>query len=125
VGILMIVRIVQGFLMIELLLTILIIISIVSVGIGYYTKILIIQKDTELYIQATTHASQALERVLAQKSAVPYTKKNGLFTISVQPMYMAENNQFICVEAKVTWDSVLKTSRTISMHSGFARKISA
>jgi len=132
-GILMIIRTAHGFFMVELLIAILIMAIMAFVFMGYYSKILLIQKDTELYLHATTIVGSALEKVLSDK-IIP-TKNHqvdGLFTIdwhtTVKPLITShasqksDSDQFVIVEAVIRWESALKIPRKITLSSGFAYK---
>ncbi len=117
VGILMKKRVSQGFFMVELTIAILIMTITAFVCMGYYTKTLIIQKDTELYLHATTLASGALEKVISERKMPSYTqRKEGLFTID---WHTQLKDKFMFIDVVVRWQSTLKTSRSITLRSGF------
>jgi Tfp pilus assembly protein PilE len=119
-GILMITRTVQGFMMIELSIAILIMAIMGFVCMGYYTKTVIIQKDTALYLQATTLVSSAMEKLLSEKILPTQNQhKEGLFTIDWHTQQL-DNKQFVVIEATVSWQSMLNTPKTITIRSGFA-----
>lgn len=106
--------------MVELSIAILIMAIMAFVCMGYYTKTVIIQRDTELYLQATTVLSSALEKLLAERTLpISNQQKEGLFTIDWYMHTSDINKQFMIVQATVHWQSVLKVPRTITMHSGF------
>jgi Tfp pilus assembly protein PilE len=115
----MVIRNVQGFMMVELSIAILIMALMAFVCMGYYTKTMIIQKDTELYLQATTVVSSVLEKLLAEKTLpTKNQQKEGIFTVEWQTQN-SDHTQFVIVEATVSWQSLQKVPRTITMRSGF------
>ena len=104
--------------MVELTIAILIMTSMAFVCMGYYTKTVIIQKDIELYLQATTRASCALEKVLSEKKMPAHIQQTeGPFTLNWHTDF---KDQFIFIDVVVHWQSLLKTPRTITLRSGFA-----
>lgn len=116
-GLLMKKRNLHGFFMVEIAIAILIMTITAFICMGYYTKTVVIQKDTELYLQATTIASSALEKVIAERKMSAYTqKKEGLFTID---WHTHLQDKFMFVDVVVRWQSALKTSRFIMLRSGF------
>jgi type II secretory pathway pseudopilin PulG len=119
----MIMKITHGFLMLELLVAILIMALMAFVCMGYYAKTMIIQRDTELYFQATTIASSALEKLLSEK-IVPMNnqQKEGLFSLNYTFKPFTSDGNFVIVEVIVTWQSALKVPRTITLTSGFVPK---
>lgn len=109
--------------MIELLVSILIMAIMAFVCMGYYTKTLIVQKDTELYLQATTCASCALEKVLSEREIPKHMQQtNGPFTIEWH-LQQSDNDQFVLIDVIVGWQSMLKASRKITIKSGFWPKM--
>ncbi len=103
--------------MVELAIAILIMTIMAFVCMGYYTKTLIIQKDAELYFQATTIASSALEKVLSERKMPLHTQQTeGLFTLNWHTNF---KDKFMFIEVVVGWQSLLKVPRTITLRSGF------
>lgn len=119
----MVTRAMQGFMMIELLIAILIMAIMAFVCMGYYTTTVIIQKDTALYLQATTLVSSALEKLLSEQILPTQNQQQeGPFTIEWHTQKL-NNTHFVTIEATVSWQSILKTPRTITIRSGFAPQV--
>lgn len=84
---------------------------------GYYTKIILIQKDTELHLQATTLGSSVLEHLLSEKTVpIQNKQKEGVYTINYHTNI---KDKFMFVDVVVQWQSLLKTPKSITLRSGF------